>query len=157
MDRRELIETAGALPEAGAAAAQAYAAARETMVAEVNRIMRARADVERLVGPDNEAMMENNHANHARFLETILAKPDPTVLVDTVLWVFRAYRSHGFALAYWPAQLNAWVDVMKSTLAPEHAGAIYPTYEWLIVRQAAFADVSQAQLAESPGPEPAHG
>jgi hypothetical protein len=33
----------------------------------------------------------------------------PEVLVETVLWVFRAYRSHGFKLTYWPAQLDMWV------------------------------------------------
>ena len=112
--------------------------------------MGARADVDRLVGADNRAMMEDNHANHARFVETMLAQPDAVVLVDTVLWVFRAYRAHGFHLTYWSAQLNAWMDAMRGQLAAEHVAAIAPLYDWFIVRQPTFVAISEAQVAEAP-------
>lgn len=156
MQRQDLIRTAAELPPVTADARDAYRNARESMVADVNRIMKERPDVERLVGADNLAMMENNHANHARFVETILGRMDPEVLVDTVLWVFKAYRSHGFSLAYWPAQLNAWLEVMRTHLDAEHYDAVCPLYEWFIVRQPAFVALSDQQLDSSLGAKPAH-
>lgn len=148
MDRQTLIATAAALPAFPPSAANAYAAAREQLVATVNRLLGARPDIDRLLGPDNREMMANNHANHARFVETVLADLHPEMLVDTVLWVFRAYRSHGFSLAYWPAQLNAWLDAMSEHLGAEDAAAIEPLYRWFIVQQPAFTSLSDAQLAD---------
>lgn len=42
-------------------------------------------------------MMKDNHANHVRFVHSILNNPNAEVHTDTVLWVFRAYKSHGFS------------------------------------------------------------
>ena len=150
MDRKALIATAAALPAIPASAAKAYAGARERLVAEVNSSMGARSDLDRLLGPDNRAMMENNHANHARFVETVLRGFDAEVLVDTVLWVFRAYRSHGFSLTYWSAQLNAWLDAVKAHLGPDDSKAIEPLYQWFLVYQPAFEALSDEQLTDSP-------
>ena len=147
MDRAALIETARALPPVPPAAAAAYVASRDALVAELDRRMGARDDLDRLVGPDNRAMMANNHANHARFVASVLAELDPEVLVDTVLWVFRAYRSHGFGLAYWSAQLATWIEVIRDQL-PAHAADIEPLYDWFLVHQPAFVALSDAQLAD---------
>jgi hypothetical protein len=151
-----LIATAAALPHPPPEAVSAYQAQSESLVAAVNATMLARPDVHELVGKQNLGMMQDNHANHARFVASILLAPDPTVLVETVLWVFRAYRHHGFALTYWPAQLNAWIHAIQQQLAPEHAAAVLPLYDWFIVRQPAFADLSNTM--ELPGgPTPSHG
>jgi hypothetical protein len=112
-----------------------------------HRIMLARPDLEELIGPGNAAMMQDNHHNHSRFVESILRHPNPEVLVDTVLWVYRAYRSHGFRLTYWPAQLNAWVEVIKRELSEETFRAIYPLYNWFIVNQAAFVKLTDAEVS----------
>jgi hypothetical protein len=151
-----LIATAAEIPAPPAEAAHAFQARRETLVAAVNATMLARPDVRELVGEHNLGMMQDNHANHARFVTSILHEPDPRVLVETVLWVFRAYRHHGFALAYWPAQLNAWIKAIQEQLAPEHAAAIMPLYDWFIVRQPAFAELS-GTMQMPRGPTPSHG
>ena len=158
MNQERLLEAAARLPTVAKAQADAYEAKREMLVAEVNKAMLARPDVARLVGnEDNLGMMENNHANHARFVATILRFPDASTLVDTVLWVFRAYRNHGFSLAYWPAQLNAWIDAMNKHLDPADVSAIYPLYDWFIVQQPAFVALSDGEVKADQGPEPRHG
>lgn len=138
MNKAELIVTAEAIPVPAAEVAAEYAAKREALVARINAIMLARSDLDSLVGPDNHAMMTDNHANHARFVAAILARMDSVQLVDTVLWVFGAYRAHGFKNTYWSAQLNTWVQVLREDLSPETFAGVYPLYDWFIVNQPSF-------------------
>lgn len=158
MNQETLIETAASLPLVESRFADEYASKRDVLVATVNDSVGRRLDLDALIGPNNREMMENNHANHARFVHSVLRDFEPEVLVDTVLWVFRAYRSHGFHLTYWPAQLNAWVAALRQHLSGEAFDAIYPLYDWFIIRQPAFADLADAQL-ENPvgGTTPSHG
>ena len=142
MTKDRLIETAKAIPAASPGAADEYERNRERLVAGVDRRLEARPDLDGLVGRDNLDMMRDNHANHARFVRTLLKDFDPRVLVETVLWVFRSYRSRGFSDNYWAAQLNAWVAVMKETLSPESFEQIYPLYDWFIVHIPAFTFLS---------------
>ncbi len=100
--------------------------------------MLARSDVDKLVGPDNRKMMTDNHANHARFVTAILARMDSEQLVDTVLWVFGAYRAHGFQKTYWSAQLNTWVEALRAELSPAAFADVYPLYDWFIIHQPSF-------------------
>ena len=139
MKRDDLVASASLLAQPSAAAAAEYAAQRDALAAELNRRMIERSDLVRLIGEGNGPMMEDNHRNHARFMAAVFAHYSPEVLVDTVLWVFRAYRSHGFRLAYWPAQLDSWVELLREKLSPGAFSEIYPFYDWLIVNQPAFA------------------
>ena len=107
MTRQFLLEQAAGLPAVSTEAAAEYAAQHLTLAEEVTRMLGARDDLERLIGPGNRAMMEDNHRNHGRFISSLLQAFSPEVLVETIIWVFRAYRSHGFQLTYWPAQLDA--------------------------------------------------
>lgn len=150
MTKDRLIDTAKAIPAASPEAAAQYERNRDRLVAEVNRRMEARPDLDGLVGRDNLDMMRDNHANHARFVRTILNDFDPQVLVETVLWVFRAYRSRGFSDSYWAAQLNVWIAVMKETLSPEAFEGIYPLYDWFVVHIPAFTFLSQADAGWAP-------
>ena len=146
MTEQDLRRTAAELKAPSSEALGEYAAKRDMLVAEVNRIMLSRPDLEELIGPGNTAMMQDNHSNHSRFVESILRYPNPDALVETVLWVYRAYRSHGFRLTYWPAQLNAWVEVLKRELSEETFRAIHPLYDWFIVNQAAFVKLTDAEV-----------
>jgi hypothetical protein len=100
--------------------------------------MGARTDLDHLIGNENMAMMEDNHRNHARFMTSVFQVYQPVVLVETVLWVFRAYRSHGFQLTYWPAQLDQWVALLKVHLSPDAFQEIYPFYHWMLINQPTF-------------------
>jgi len=152
MTKDELLATAERLPLFSPEAAGEYLAKRERLAAEMNRIMGARPDLNDLIGEGNRAMMEDNHRNHARFIASLLGGFSPSVLVETVLWVFRAYRAHGFRLTYWPAQLDTWVEVLREELSPETFAQVYPLYHWMIVHQAAFVSLSDAFLDGVPAP-----
>ena len=71
---------------------------------------------------------------------------NPKVLVEKVLWVFRAYRSHGFQTTYWAANLNIWVDLIRQELSESAYNEIYPFYNWLIVNIPVFVKLSDEIL-----------
>lgn len=91
-------------------------------------------------------MMQDNHANHARFLSSIFLHFNADVLIETILWVFRAYRSHGFTTNYWAAQLNNWIIIYKKELSPECFEEIYPFYEWMQINIPLFVKLSDEKL-----------
>ncbi len=141
MTREELVNSAQLLVPPSRQAADEYYLKSEMFSEEINRIMGARPDVGYMTG-GNIAMMQDNHRNHARFIASLFSAYSPSVLVNTVLWVFRAYRSHGFQLTNWPAQLDTWVEVLRNGLSPDAFSEIYPLYNWMIVNQPAFAQLS---------------
>jgi hypothetical protein len=143
-----LIQTASELPLVPTRFAEEYGQKREIISAEVNRRMLEREDIHELVGAKNLEMMENNHANHLRFMESIFKQFHAKVLVETILWVFRAYRSRNFHVNYWVAELNVFVEVLKKQLSPEAFDAIYPMYHWMIINIPSFTRISDEQLKE---------
>lgn len=146
MNRDELIKTAKALKQVSAKSAAEFGAKRETLVAQMNSIMTNRPDLTDMVGAGNVEMMKDNHANHARFLESIFAQYSPEVLVDTVLWVFRAYRSRNFSSTYWAAQLNTWIEIYKKELSPECFQEVYPYYNWMQINIPIFNQLAEDKL-----------
>ena len=73
----------------------------------------------------NRLMTEDNNRNFSRFMESVFNHYQAEVLVETVLWVFRAYRSHGFQTTYWPANLNTWIEILKKEMSEKAFEAIY--------------------------------
>ncbi len=150
MNKQKLLHAAEALRPVSSIAARNYSDCKDSLAAEVSSILLQRQDLERLIGAGNQAMMEDNHRNHARFIASLLEAFDPQVLVETILWVFRAYRSHGFNLTYWPAQLDAWLRVLPLHLTPEAFSEIEPLYRFMLFNQPAFAALSDQSLTLDP-------
>ncbi len=148
MDREYLLHTAGDIPQVGEKQAKEYSTKMDFLVGLINKKMEARADILEMVGSNNLDMMKDNHANHARFMESVFYAYKPEVLVDTVIWVFRAYRSRNFSSTYWAAQLNSWIEIYKEELSADCSEAILPYYKWLQVNIPVFN-----KLAEE-NPEP---
>jgi hypothetical protein len=146
----QLIESARKLGAATLTATADYEARREAMAAELSRRMLARQDIDRLIGPDNREMLENNSRNMFRFMGSLFRSFDPQVLAETALWVFRAYRSHGFQISYWPANLDTAVQILREQLSAESFDSVYPPFEWLIVHNPAFVELSDAALEKEP-------
>ena len=149
MDKNFLLATAQQLNQVSTKASDEYIHKAEQLIAKMNVLMMERTDIENLVGKNNISMMKDNHANHVRFIASILKNHNPDVLLDTVLWVFRAYRSHGFTTNYWAAQLNTWIIIMKEMLTHESFMEVYPYYVWMQVNIPVFVKVSDEKL-ESP-------
>ena len=146
MDNNFLLETPQQLKQVSAKTADEYHQKAEQLVSKMNTIMLERPDIENLIGANNINMMKDNHANHVRFIASILKNHNTNVLVDTVLWVFRAYRSHGFTTNYWAAQLNTWIIILKEVLTPECFIEVNPYYEWIQINIPIFVKVSDEKL-----------
>ena len=146
MERADLVESAGRLGPFAPEVAREYGDRRRRLVASVDRLMLEREDIDELVGERNLQMMQDNHNNHAMFIQSILERFDAEVLVDTVLWVFRSYGSRGFHRNYWAAQLNGWLKALEE-LSPATRDAVEPLYRWMVVGIPHFAAVADAELA----------
>ncbi len=146
MNRDELLKTAADLRQVTKPVAVEYANKSGTIVSQMNLVMLERNDIKELVGEQNLDMMKDNHANHARFISSILAHFNAEVLVETVLWVFRAYRSRGFSTTYWSALLNTWVEVMKKELSDEAFTQVYPYYYWMLVNIPVFVKMTDDRI-----------
>lgn len=146
MDRNDLIRTAERLNQVSAKSAAEFSSKMDTLVAMMNQKMENRPDLLEMVGVGNVEMMKDNHANHARFLESIFYQHSPEILTDTVLWVFRAYRSRNFSSTYWAAQLNTWIEIYKKEHTPECFQEIYPYYNWMQINIPTFNRLAEDEL-----------
>jgi hypothetical protein len=146
MERNDLINSAKKLQQVGVKAAEEFGAKTDLLVNLMNRKMESRPDLLDLVGVNNVDMMKDNHANHVRFMESIFHQHSPEVLTDTVLWVFRAYRSRNFSSTYWAAQLNSWIEILKNELSPDSFLEIYPYYFWMQVNIPTFNQLAEENL-----------
>jgi hypothetical protein len=148
MDQEHLIRTASALTQPPAAAAAEFQESSTYLAEELSRAMLARPDVDRLIGPGNGPMMQDNSRNFCRFMNTMFHGYEPNVMVETVLWVFRAYRSHGFQSTYWAANLDTFMEIARDRLSTETFASLYPFFEWLVTHVPAFVKISDQQLAQ---------
>lgn len=146
MSKQMLLESARQLKQPELEAIQEYEGKRGSLVAKVNKLMLNRRDINGLVCKKNIEMMKDNHANHARFMISIFYVFNAEVLVETILWVFRAYRSRSFASSYWAAQLNTWINVLGEELSEASFKEIYPYYQWMQVNIPVFSELSQQNI-----------
>lgn len=156
MDQNYLLQTARKLNQPSLGAASEFENQRESLADELNRRMSLREDLEKLIGRDNLQMMQDNSRNFCRFMSTMFQGYEPEVLVQTVLWVFRAYRAHGFQSTYWAANLDTFVEIIRNRLTKATFQEIYPFIEWLIVNIPIFVKISDTQLTTPPS-SPRHG
>lgn len=146
MDKKYLIKTAKHINQVNANTFKEYNSKLDTLIQLMNEKMLSRSDISELVGEKNIDMMKDNHANHARFIASLLKEYTPEVFVDTVLWVFRAYQSRDFHSNYWAAQLNSWIEVLKKELSEKSFNEILPYYEWMQVNIPIFVKLSLLDL-----------
>jgi hypothetical protein len=146
MKKRELIISAQKLEQVNEKYVFEYTGKRDALVEIMNKKMASRSDIFEMVGKNNLEMMKDNHANHARFLESIFHKHSPEILVDTIIWVFRAYRSRNFSSTYWAAQINTWIEIYRKELSPECFNAIYPYYKWIQINIPMFNELAEENL-----------
>jgi len=149
MDKNFLLHKASQLQEVSSSSCEEYAQKAEQFVGLMNQIMINKPDIKTLIGENNLDMMKDNHANHVRFMISVFKNYNPEVFVETVLWVFRAYRSHGFSTNYWAAQLNAWFSIIKEQLSHKAYSEIAPFYEWIQVNIPLFFKLSDEKLDSS--------
>lgn len=143
MNMRTFRTDAERLKQPSEAASLAFDSKIDTIAEELNRIMLSRPDIEKLIGTGNVEMMRNNSRNYLRFMGAVFHTPDAQVLAETALWAFRTYRSHGFQIAYWPANLDTTVQILRQELPEPMFSEIYPFFEWLILHIPALSQLSE--------------
>jgi len=148
MTFEELLSSAGSLTQPSEKSTAEFRDKSEQIASELNRRMSLRPDLERLVGAENLLMMEDNSRNMTRFLGSLFNNFQPRILVETVRWVFRAYRSHGFELTFWSANLDTALEVLKDTVSTETYDELYSHFEWLIIHIPDFVHLSDADLSK---------
>jgi len=156
MKTEQLQHTARQLHQPDATAAAEFEACRESLAQELSRRMMARPDIEKLIGQGNLPMMQDNSRNFCRFMSTMFHGYEPDVLVQTALWVFRAYRAHGFRTTYWPANLDTFVEILRERTTPDTFEALYPFFQWLIVNIPIFVTISDGQMSVASEELPRH-
>ena len=148
--KEKLLKTARELTAPDPDHARQFSSMCDAMAAQGSITLSKREDLARLIGTKNFSMAEDNNRNFARFMDSLFSDYSPDVFVDTVLWVFRAYRSHGFQTTYWATNLNIWVDMLKDRLPGEAFNQIYPFYNWLIINIPIFTSLTDEDVPESP-------
>ena len=143
----QLLATAQKLISPSEKAHEEFSAKIGMFVAQGNTTIAARPDLDKLIGAENHEMAENNNGNFARFMDSMFTEYDPVTFVETVLWVFRAYRSHGFQTTYWAANLDIWQKMLEKELSEEAFSAISPFYNWLIVNIPLFVKITDDSLS----------
>lgn len=146
MDISTLIDSADNLNQPSDEAANEFRQKREALAEALNERLLERDDLPRLIGAGNEEMMKDNSRNFCRFMSSLFSSYEPQVLVRTVAWVFRAYRTHGFQLTFWAAEIDVFVEIMHAELTSNTFAELYPFYNWIIVNIPAFAEMSDAQI-----------
>ncbi len=147
--KNKLLASAHKLTAPSERAREEFKAKIDLFVTAGNASIAARPDLCKLIGADNHAMAENNNSNFARFMYSMFVEYHPATLVETVLWVFRAYRSHGFQSTYWAANLDIWLKMLKKELTDESFQEISPFYHWLIINIPLFVKLTDASLPET--------
>jgi hypothetical protein len=145
MDKETVLASARLLRNIPADAVGEYAAKREELVASMNGRISARKDILDLIGDEeNRATMENNHANHAKFMESIGSIYDPSTFIEIILWVYRTYRSRGFKPQYWIVQLNLWLEILQKSLTEKSFNALRPFYDFILKNHDFFVKSTDA-------------
>lgn len=119
---------------------------KDLFLEKINKTMLSREDIHDLIGKKNIDIMKDNHSNHLLFMMAIFKEFQPKIFVDTILWVFRAYRSRGFQSTYWAAQLHSWMDIYKSELSDKSYEEIFPYYEYMLINIPSFVQISELEI-----------
>lgn len=149
MNRDDLILLADKIVRPDSQASDEYFRNIDLMNVEVNRKMSSMSDLEKLIGIDNLQSMLDNHANHGRFMNSLFTNFKSEVLVDTLIWVMRAYQSRGFHTKYWEIQLKTWLRILEKHLSPHGYASISPVYYFIIDNLNAFEFLANLDSAPS--------
>ncbi len=139
MNREDLIKSASMLSKPAKSAIKEYQDKINSNVGIMNSKLNSVSEIFKLIGgQQNIPMMENNNYNHAKFMCSIFDNYIPDVFVDTVIWVFSTYRSHGFTTDFWLVMVPKWIDTLKGELSKESFIQVKPFYQWILDNHSSF-------------------
>ena len=141
--KEKLLEELTELSPVSQSSAKAYHEHMTFLLDRVNKKMASRPDLPDLVGSNPLSFMYDNHRNHAVFMDNVFQLSLFPLLLDTVPWVYRTYRNHGFSHDYFPAHLRAWREAIPEILDPETSAPLVRVYDWMLSRHEDFIALSR--------------
>ncbi len=144
-EMKRLVEDAARLTPASSVAAAEYRDMRHAMVEFVNDRLRRRPDLEELIGRHNLSQMLDNHFNHMLFMCNVLDVGRYELLARVLPWVYRSYHQHGFSYDYFPVEVSAWREAIRTYLSPQSAAELLLIYDWMIAHHDMLVSVVESQ------------
>lgn len=120
------------LPQIPVAAISAYHQHAREMCAVVDATLSKHEDINILIGNNPLQVMYDNHTHHAAFMTSVFSTANYELLARTLPWVYQVYRNKNFLFDYFPLELKAWIDAVRTALTPEDAENIYAVYRWML-------------------------
>jgi hypothetical protein len=131
VSKEDLIELAGRITPPSRACSDKMTEQADVLASALNRRMMAREDLISLIGSGNEELMEANHANHFKYIASLASLYDATSMVETIMWVIRAYTAHGFSPQYWDVMLPEAIEVLQHHLPPDDFCQVKVMYDFI--------------------------
>lgn len=142
MKRKDLIEDAKSLKQPSQETLMEFTDKKEMMIRDLNDLLFSSPGFESIVAKDLHDMLRDNHQNQFKFMESVYSAYNADVFVNTVLWVFSTYRSHGFNLEYWDRLFPAVLKIYEKHLTGQAFAELAPFYRWLNAKKHVFIQLS---------------
>ncbi len=136
-----LLQQANHMAPVSTEALALYLCQGENMLEQVNKTLRGRSDLSRLLGGNPEQMMFDNHRYHFDFMANVFEFQAYDMLVRMVPWVYRAYINHGFSADYFVVELEAWLTAINNFMA-EDGDTVAGVYDFLLKNHGRFVDLA---------------
>lgn len=144
-----LIQKAETINPIPFSAAQQYSDNQDRLVDEVNRVLSADPDIDKLIGHNPLSVLYDNHNNHATFMSNVFKLNDFTLMTRVILWVYKTYNNHKFSYDYFPRAMRAWIEAVRNHLDPDKAEPIINVYRWIIDHHEQIIEASR-EVKEPP-------
>ena len=131
------------LPEVSREATRDYVENTDRLIEIVNNDLKNRDYIEELIGNNSVQIMVDNHENHARFMANVFKLNNYEMLLDTIIWVYRTYRRHGFSYDYFPVELKAWSRAVERELGSRSANQINEIYSFMLDNHERFVELAE--------------
>jgi len=146
LDTKILLESASKLTQPSQESANEFERKSQIIAQKLTTHMKRRPDLTKLVGKDGVDMMEDNSRNMTRFMGSVFKLFNPKIFVETCCWVFVTYRSHGFQLAFWSANIDTVIEVCKDELSQDCFKEVEPFFNWIITNIPVFTNISEDKM-----------
>lgn len=146
----KFIDEARRLPTISLNSAQSYQTMLDPMVEQVDIRLTALKNIDTLIGHNPLQLMYDNHRHHGIFMATVFHLNGYELLARTLIWVYRAYSSHGFSYDYFPQQLMAWQKAIEQLLPDNQNSGILGTYDWVLKNHETIIRLSETSDAPLP-------
>lgn len=81
----------------------------------INNRFKTHEDLDVLIGANPFSLIQDNHKNHAQFIQTALTLKNGQNIFDIFIWAYHTYHQKGFSFRYFYYELMYWIEVLKKS------------------------------------------